>query len=184
MRNTLYTFLVLSSLSLCETDSHAQCVDDVEYSSSGNIKKQTKLVGDTCVTSTWYENGQLESQYKELDGVLVNKSLYYCSDGTLVSMFRHNSEQKEKYQTFYCNGQIMADGFYFSDPGCLIDHFTEYYENGKIKKVGDFTTSLNCDEANKKIGAWKYYSEDGLLIKTENYQDGLLINLSEEVKEK
>ena len=40
--------------------------------------------------------------------------------------------------------------------------FIEYYDNDKVRVTGTY-------ENGKKVDSWSYYSEDGVLLKTESY---------------
>lgn len=50
--------------------------------------------------------------------------------------------------------------------------YTLYYTNGKLQASGYYARD-------KKSGTWKYYSKDGLLIRTEEYKDDQLIKSEE-----
>ena len=45
----------------------------------------------------------------------------------------------------------------------------EYYKNGNIKVIKYFYKFLPPGKTDLKYGVWKYYSEDGRLVKEENY---------------
>ena len=65
------------------------------------------------------------------------------------------------------NGKKRREGYMKSDCGWG-GQIKEYYVSGKIQVEKKFK---GCGSQKKPIGTWKYYGEDGKLIKTETYSN-------------
>jgi antitoxin component YwqK of YwqJK toxin-antitoxin module len=169
------------------------------------------------------QEGQIKDNRKEgvwkfffVNGKLEEKVEYHTKD-SLTSFCG-------LYQEYYQNGELKTDGTYsFFDGDSLkctvcfeydtIQHFykavpwikysgeirtgiwREYYENGQLKSIGEYSPSVVFDtkrfsERDKKKNhlwvvdytkgfnpdkEWKFYSEAGKLEKTVTYDNGIVI---------
>ncbi len=97
---------------------------------------------------SYFENGEIQSKGNYLNKKKVGLWTFYREEGVLLS--------KETYKDNVLNG--LAEYFYFSG-----DKFREtIYQNGK-------------KEGNLKEGVWKIFDENGKLLETTHYKDGLLM---------
>jgi antitoxin component YwqK of YwqJK toxin-antitoxin module len=167
----------------------------VSWHKDGTMKSKEYMDGDTAIWLHYYPNGQIKRIYKNLWGRPEYNEL---GNYTWIVL----TEQK-----YYKNGQIKQTPidfkskdnctrvqpltFYFENglPSCqlnwlcgaLVGEFKEYYENGKLKTFGHYTTDVNKDPSQPlqnggvENGEWKYYNEKGKLLKTETYDQGKLI---------
>jgi antitoxin component YwqK of YwqJK toxin-antitoxin module len=93
-------------------------------------------------------------EYKE------NGKIYTSTDFPLENL---------KYKTltkFNDAGNIILIANY--DHGIVTGYFQKFHENGKPMEIGNY-------DRMRKIGIWKYYDEDGILIKEEIYENGKLL---------
>jgi antitoxin component YwqK of YwqJK toxin-antitoxin module len=91
------------------------------------------------------------------------KTYYYYGTGTdkkIKEIFHHIQE----FRTSYDNQGNTHDTILYIKNG----PYTRYYENGKLDCSGFYTKE-------QKSGTWKYYSQAGKLIKTEEWTNGQLI---------
>ena len=67
----------------------------------------------------------------------------------------------------------MYEGEFYTD--CCVGKYLRYHSNGQIAEQGQFVPLVNgelTEHACKKTGHWKYFDENGLLIKEEDYING------------
>jgi antitoxin component YwqK of YwqJK toxin-antitoxin module len=84
------------------------------------------------------------------------------------------------YLKAYAKNKLIYEGDFYTD--CGVGNYIEYYSNGNIKVKGQYKRNLikewNLSKSNEwcaiKVGVWEYYDEKGNLIKSEEYQNGLL----------
>jgi len=95
----------------------------------------------------WYESGQLKSQEHYEEGVLAGP---------------HGDA---KY--WWESGKPKAAGRYF---GSLKDgKWICWHENGQKESEGEYQSSGRTPGEDKKVGEWKYWDEEGKLIRTEDH---------------
>ena len=156
------------------------------YYQNGNIKviehhRKGVIINKKKI---FYESGELKtvSSYKSY------------REGTL-----YGSYLQGKYYSYYENGQIIWKGKYKKDG--KIGIWSEYYEDGKLKSIGNFNEDIKPIEVtyknvsdlkreypdllnfdfympyvlNFKSGEWKYYDNEGRVIKKEFYEKGKLV---------
>ncbi len=124
------------------------------YYKNGTIKTvgyyyENKPVGNW---KTYYENGKIESNYNY--GMLLHPS---------GSVFTAYSGQYEEY---FKNGKLKLSGMY----GIGID--TNHVDTTEVYNPATNTTILTTEKvkgyAAVKMGTWRYYSMEGILIREEN----------------
>jgi antitoxin component YwqK of YwqJK toxin-antitoxin module len=84
-------------------------------------------------------------------------------------------------ERFNESGILLNKAVSYTD--CIVGQYIEYFENGKIKIIGHFKendTGLWDNISDRgfcsvKHGIWNYYNENGLITKTEFYNEDLLI---------
>ena len=86
-------------------------------------------------------------------------------DSLSFHIIEGNYKTGEKYLLVYCNKYTK------------LDSWKEYYPNGKLKVEGIMTTSNHL-----YVGKWNYYSENGLLDSSVNYDEKLDINYYEAIE--
>jgi len=171
----------------------------IMYYSNGNIENEGEFLNGKYNGNYiyYYDNG-----IKMYEGVYEmgqkNKLWVYNHSDGLIKMFIHydfGKTIKEDYQngefvSYYDSGMIERIGHY--KEGKKEGYFAEYYNNGIRELVSrEKTDSYEPDElvevvtgqqikfektyVNDKVeGEVKFFSEDGKLVKTEYYQNGVL----------
>ncbi len=66
-------------------------------------------------------------------------------------------------------GRKRIEGKLNTDALVYDGRVVEYYKNGNIKVIKYFHVSPPPGKTDLRYGIWKYYSEDGRLVKEENY---------------
>lgn len=144
----------------------------------------------------YYENGKPEQIGQLKDSNRVNQWIWYTEDGFVETICQYDSLGRTVMElSFYENGNVMDYqlvqndsaclklGLFFYETGELEKHYNqplcksenerrvyrEYYKNGELKLKGQY---LN----RKKNGLFEYFDNNGVLIKTEEYKNGKLIN--------
>jgi hypothetical protein len=86
----------------------------------------------------------------------------------------------------YSNGRIFSTGKVVMCPGfnprypcqdstCRkTGRWIYYYQNGNIKKIENYLRIKSCNDKEAPCGSWEYYSEQGALIKKDEYKNGIL----------
>ncbi len=148
----------------------------------GKVRIERKCYTDSCVYRSFYHNGQLKKKDIDLPG-------YY---GTLV--WARSVEYYENGQLMYTpvdllTYQIQTITNYYSSGAkklrknwsgaSVFGTWEEWYENGKVKVKGQYAERDPAYKGeytlSKKVGTWKYYTEEGKLVKEEFYEDGTLV---------
>lgn len=171
----------------------------LEYDSLGNkmveqiVKNDIPTYDSTCRVNRWDENHNLigkmyfeksinkckverfnslgmkiEENILSKDGQVLAKK-HWCDNGILKYEWENRTDTKQEFRTYYCNGNIESISYFVDNHYFKVSKYIEYFENGNIKIIGNYTDSLIDIYGNSKVGEWKYFSEDGKLIKTESY---------------
>jgi antitoxin component YwqK of YwqJK toxin-antitoxin module len=111
--------------------------------------KSNKLVEDYSIYKSWYENGNLK-------------------DSTILS------QTKTNYWAFYENGNKFLKGINIGAPGLFVDSLISWNENGTIRFVERYDSIMPMI----KHGVSLYYSENGNLIRREEYYKGQLMEIT------
>ncbi len=124
----------------------------------------------------YYLNGSLKTSYN-IKGFTKKFGIVftYFESGAVKEICNYYSNRKiDEYFAFYENGILKVQGQYQSlkeNPNIEIigDTITIKNEFGEpIEEIEFITTS-------KKKGIWRYWNENGVLVKEEYYEDGGLI---------
>ncbi|MGC4104054.1 toxin-antitoxin system YwqK family antitoxin [Ferruginibacter sp.] len=142
---------------------------------------------DTVLKTTLlrtYKNG-------EQNGLEVS---YFMNGKVKDSVNYFNDRENGNYKAYSEQGILIKDCNYKG--GRLIDYFKEYFTNGQLRIEGQYTQAkgyikvrlISIGRGNGKMnsrivdrlidnkplkqGVWKYYNEQGKLVKTEKYLNG------------
>ncbi|MBN2813881.1 MAG: OmpA family protein [Bacteroidales bacterium] len=86
----------------------------------------------------------------------------------------------------YPNGRILYKGKVLTCPDyserypCYnstcrkIGEWVYYYQNGRVKQIENYLRVKDCSSDELPDGTWKYFNESGILVKQEEYKEGLL----------
>jgi len=123
-------------------------------------------------TTTYYENGQVESEisYDE-SGYLNGSCKYYYENGQLLKELhydRNGSIANEKIVIYYAGGTIM------SEEDLKTMEYLSYHENGEIESQGRLAVSTDGGLDLTQHGKWKYFNSKGKLDCTIEYDWGLV----------
>lgn len=188
-KRTVYLSNIDDSVNIEKYYLNDTLVKAVSYYSNGSKKsmyhyKNGKLRG---ILLEWYQNGQLSYSanrslkngflfYYSKTGDTIKKAKFLNGTGLLISYSKSgvinsvetvsiDEELVGLCQYWYENGVSK----YITDYSKELRPFTEYYENGVVKKTGFLR------QGSKSEGLWIYYSEEGEVIKEEVYVNGKLV---------
>jgi len=90
----------------------------------------------------------------------------YCENGSIIYKGPSlNQPGKKQIINYYCNGNKRIE-FYHMGIGAE-GKMTKWYANGNLESESYF-------ESNEPINRWKYYNQNGELIREEIYENGKL----------
>lgn len=143
----------------------------------------------------YYKNGKVKSivEYNKFE--IKNKFLSFYDNGNpMESGEQINNINIGLWKYWNKNGKIIKECNYFN--GKLKGNYNEYFSNGNIKLKGIYIHIQIVDTAQiedldnpgcfydyvfinseypVKDGEWKYFNEQGILVRSENYIKGKLI---------
>ncbi|CAL2093527.1 putative MORN repeat variant [Tenacibaculum sp. 190524A05c] len=127
---------------------------DTLYYSSGEIKEIGKIVDLPVEKDSIYRKGKWKEFYK---------------NGSIKAEGIYNRRKKGIWKFYYNTGELKAMGNYESN--LKVGPWEYYHKNGVIKGEGIhiyiYTDSVNMQ---KKRGKWRYYNEEGRLMKVKTYK--------------
>lgn len=172
-----------------EDEFRLQNINSKLYDESGKLfSGRVKSESDLYLNIYSYKDGELDglnviyykNQIKEIghwkEGKQNGLFQLYTEDGILIdnALFK-NGERDGITEQFYSDtGKIRVSVNYKN--GILDGEYREYYENEKIKFVGNYKENL-------QDGEWKFYLEKGNLQSIVNYKAGELNGLKEDYYE-
>jgi antitoxin component YwqK of YwqJK toxin-antitoxin module len=150
----------------------------------GIIDESRTCINDTVLSTYFYKSGKTRKVVKTLSGYDSTNYYYsvtYCENGLKTS--EDFSGKKYVYKSYYCNGnkEIICKK---SSRDYFVGEFKKWNENGMLILKGQFVTDENNTKYltmqdgrgfGQKEGKWKYYDDNGKLIKTEIYKNGILV---------
>ncbi len=86
---------------------------------------------------------------------------------------------KQRFTEYYNDTTIGALGTEIDMPLFRVGKYTQWHPNGKVSLEAEYKDGNTQSEANIKIGVWKYYDEQGKLIKEEYYENSVLVKEKE-----
>lgn len=143
---------------------NAPCNDTVLYTPSINDIVQTK-----------YES--------RIDGFYINDTkvdkhtyIYFTQLSDSIDLYRQKKESMGCYIIFFNNDSIKTEeGHFYGE--CFRGLYKSYHKNGNAKEEGEFAHKKYC----AKVGKWKYYNENKVLIREEFYEQS---DIQEEIDAK
>lgn len=155
--------------------------------------KDGKIHGER---KNYWQNGNLKSSANWDSGIQSGKGFFYYENGNLEeSNYRFNKKLNGEYKVYYPNKTLRTDCNYWNDKS--IDTCKNYYPNGNLKKLEinqlDTISLISYGKAffyyeNGKLkleteaknykpnGIAKYYNENGKLIETMKFKNGIKID--------
>ncbi|MEA3392693.1 MAG: hypothetical protein U9Q91_06910 [Candidatus Marinimicrobia bacterium] len=134
------------------------------------------------VSTGEYRNGKLHGKYcsyrnEKLDQVVEYKKghidgifkLFYDNGNVKEEGFVKKGNNKKTWKYYYPNGVLKSQGYYSKN---------YYYDSSNVDTVVIDGYTMLMEKPLKiwfKKGRWKYYNENGVLIKTELYRNEELI---------
>jgi len=119
----------------------------------------------TSVAVNYFEDGTpqqvLYYSIKGSDSILVKHIEYHPNRSVYIEGGYKNGKREGEWNSWYENGNLWSIGTFKS--GVQVGKTMTYYENGNLRYTG------NYDSNEKRIGAWKFYDEDGNLLDTIEY---------------
>jgi antitoxin component YwqK of YwqJK toxin-antitoxin module len=145
-------FILLSILALFYTEYTTAQIDTLNQemvSMSATYQKPYKVGG------VYYKM----NEKTPFTGVLYGK----YDNGKYLSIQEYkNGIGNGTWVNYYENGELKEIGTYRDNR--VEGPITQFHKNGSIKAKGTYA------HWRKKVGTWKYYSKEGLLEKTESYE--------------
>jgi antitoxin component YwqK of YwqJK toxin-antitoxin module len=120
-------------------------------------ERVTETFDDGKTKRVQYFKGEGEDRY-------MKKDLFYYENGNKRVEGEYNKEgQKDgKWTYWYEDGKKWSEG-YFSE-GLNHKKRTTWHENGEMHYTGTY-------DKGKRVGVWKFYSEEGELVKEIDYDN-------------
>ena len=167
------------------------------YTDGSLLHRGYYIEGQLKVYRNYYPNGKIEREFKNIDGFRSTVKLYY-KDAKLKSEVKYLKGSPLVWTDYFSNGNIDFHEEYHKN---LLYHISRkyYYESGQAKSIlelvnkkkleytsveyssnGTVLISGNLKYSKSsydyfKTGKWKYYKEDGSLIKEETYEYGRVV---------
>ena len=147
---------------------------NIQYSKDSLYRESFYPISGNLSLAVWWKDTT----------IITDKNPIYCNE--FYTQYYENGKIKALgYQGFF-NGQGTSVGVHssYDSLGYLTktDNFiypkkkrpyiiiTEYYNNGKLKSEKMYVNhTIQESDEEEPIGTWKYYDENGKLIKTEKY---------------
>lgn len=103
-----------------------------------------------------YENGQVHSIENFKNGKLNGEFKEFFENGNLSQIGSFKNGDMKNIKVFYENGNLKFEQNLKERKG----KYRGYYPNGQLEEEGEVFQG-------EETGLWKYYDEDGNLLKTE-----------------
>ncbi len=169
-----------------------------DFYKSGTVFHSGYYVDGMLTTyKNFYENGQLEREFKSIDYFRYQMVLYW-PDGKVRSDITYYSGAEEITKEYYSNGNpefleeykdkcdyLQFRQFYYENGNLQSDmqlvnkkkqtySHKDYFENGKVQTEGTMQYYPEIDNYMKE-GKWNVYDETGKLISIEDYVRGQMV---------
>jgi antitoxin component YwqK of YwqJK toxin-antitoxin module len=149
----------------------------------GILNSESKNVNDTIVETYYYESSKVRKIIKTLpayDSTDYRYLVTYCENGFKTS--EEFSGKEYTYKSYYCSGKKRTE-CQKGPHGHFIGKYYKWDENGILILKGQFApdenhthyTTIQDQSFGQKEGKWRYYDDNGKLIKTEVYEKGKLL---------
>lgn len=135
------------------------------------------------ISISFYQNGKIESRTIYLDSSKCGNFLgleetRWQENGQLL-LKQVNNCGEATYSQYYNDSTLSLQFNMINMPLFIVGDYKEWYPNGKLAVRGQYEDNNNQKEANIKTGIWKYYDENGNLLKEEEYKKNVLIKSKE-----
>lgn len=159
---------------------------------NGDIKsvRNISLTKDTLSNINYYKNRRVKNkninvwEVNEKGWVLVIDSSFYDNGQIKQTPVDWKSFKKQKIVFYFQTGIKKYEMQWIN--GTLVDEYKEYFESGKIKIIGNYLNPMDIDPStipssrhSIEHGIWKYFNEEGKLIKEEQFENGKILNAAE-----
>ena len=170
---------------------NAQSWQEDYYASGKLLHRGFYIDGQIKVFKNYWENGNLERELITVDNLRCKLFTYY-PNGQARSEIMYYEGIEIKQKDFFENGSIELDEEIDKKDGSIIKRiinypdskpkvimelidkknkmysYKEYYENGNLKEEGTLNFRKDMNDYVKN-GEWKFYNEQGQLVKTTKY---------------
>ncbi len=140
------------------------------YHQNGWVSSRGEYKNDQSVGhwTYFYDNGATGSEGEELDDMRMGVWRYYHPNGQLSYTGETVNGKGAGLWTYYDSlGRKTSEGYWKDD---LKDSLWVYYHpNGQVESKG-------LNKLNYQHGEWQYYDSQGKLLRTDRFNNGLLIN--------
>ena len=156
----------------------------------GKKKGEQLFEGAKRSTIYYYQNGQIKKKDVSVLGLDLKRPFDYvyvysenfCEDGSLKWKDSVNVSGVRTTVSYHCNHNKKIQ--YTHNDANNFGKYQEWYENGQLKMDGQYNETVSNDSltyfgASKEQGTWKYYNEEGKLVKEEIYSNGKIIATKE-----
>ncbi len=189
--NTLIPCMGGDSLRYSKVGYNAQSWQEDYYASGKLLHRGFYIDGQIKVFKNYWENGNLERELIAVDNLRCKLYTYY-PDGQPRSEVTYYEGTEIKEKDFFENGTIELDeeidkknghiikriiNYPNSKPKLIMEitdkklkiySYKEYYDNGNLKEEGTLNFRKDMNDYVKN-GIWKYYDENGNLVKSATY---------------
>ncbi|MBI2966728.1 MAG: hypothetical protein HYY40_02810 [Bacteroidetes bacterium] len=145
----------------------------------GQVERDFKTIDNfRSVLITYYSNGNVKSNIQYREGYPVMWEDFYA-DGKLEYMeeFHKSLEYYLVKKSFYPGGQQEMI-FELLDPKKRIFSSKEFYASGVVKEEGKLVFNKELSDY-QRIEKWRFFNENGKLIKEEYYEEGRVVKENE-----
>lgn len=160
------------------------CAKNV-YFRDGKIKSKFTLIPNTdlFLDEEFYNSGQIKSRrflkhdtstYVHL--VPFDSSIVWYSNGQLQA-YHVFGQGKQPMKAWFSDGSLSRTGVFIDFPLFWVGELIDYYENGNIRCVKTFSDGNSREQAGIKNGDWKWYDENGNVLRWEQYEEGSLVRI-------
>ncbi|MBZ0135369.1 MAG: hypothetical protein K8I27_03215 [Planctomycetes bacterium] len=154
-------------------------VSDEVWIGKGDADEDNRFTGEWTFTRA---DGSLAAKGSYLDGKRSGDWKFYYADGTTIRVSCTYASDKldGSHTTFYPGGTSKQTGLY--KRGLRDGRWMTWHENTKVESVGSYDAS-GFGSAGSESGEWKYFREDGTLLRKGSYGGGLKTGLWNEYDE-
>ena len=138
------------------------------HDKNGKLKPMIPIKNETAKIEAYFASGKPSAIREVKWGYLNNTYTKYNSNGVVLFTAKAvNGMYEGKYLSHYANGKVYEEFNYLHDE--LDGPYTLYFSNGKPCVKGNY-------KVGEKHGQFKYYTQAGKLIRTVEYNSGVVIN--------
>jgi TonB family protein len=119
----------------------------------------------TGIQTTYYNNGNIKSEGKFVNGKREGVFIYYNENGLNKTKRTFANDRQQGDCLYYLQEPVKADLIEKQINGKSEGEFIHYYKNGEMMETGKFVNGL-------KDGEWIYYNVNGEIRRKESYKEG------------